>query len=604
MFFVFSSYKKNKFLTFVMILFTILFYECDTQKSMPYITYPDDGVEVLEGSNITCLADSSCDWYLNQDEYLGTGSSVSFTAELEDYKISIINSDQMFDEIQVVVIDASIDSGDTLIIPAKIDNSKRIIGCGTFYPFLFSTKETNNNLQVNIQTKEKRGVTLVSHMQPGPPNSSLEKKMISLELNNNLLELKYLNAELTRNIKDIAADFLIGDKKDFYMADPVLGTMSPGYDIVATLKYSSEICEIWVDDETEIDESYFETFIEKTIGIALPRAQRIWGEPYDLNNDGKFTILVSGKLNSGCIAIGFFNPSDFYPYDDDSTSDFYNPTSNEMDIIYIGNPVDVTVSSAYSPNSIAATVAHEYQHIVRFSKKTYIPSLFGNEDVEQEGTAFDEGMSHLTESLVGFGLSGGNAVFVERYLSNTGIYSIKVSDIGGETDSVGKRGGTALFFSWLVEKAGGFRWSDDNGLLVDEERSSGLEFLRYTQSYSDCGWELIGSYFGESLKNLYKEYLIEQNMILSKIQSEPEIIIDSLTGEPISLHAYIGEFYFGGNFYNINGPTVELTETDITIPGWSVIFNPVFVSDDKAAVSVITADGIVGNCFMGITHNN
>ncbi|HAL18644.1 MAG TPA: hypothetical protein DCO86_03370 [Spirochaetaceae bacterium] len=76
--------------------------------------------------------------------------------------------------------------------------------------------------------------------------------------------------------------------------------------------------------------------------------------------------------------MGFFNPADIFANDAAASSDGYNPFSN----------------GAY---------------------RRYVQ---GDKTAKQMETFLDEGLSHLTESLVGHGNSGGNVLFVNRYLKS------------------------------------------------------------------------------------------------------------------------------------------------------------------------------------------
>ena len=165
-------------------------------------------------------------------------------------------------------------------------------------------------------------------------------------------------------------------------------------------------------------------------------------------------------------------------------------------MLYVGNPLGANDQSAFSSYSIAAAVAYEYQHLVRFSRKTYLPVLSGEAGAPQEDNAFDEGMAHLTENLLGLGYSGGNALFIREYLESPVDYSVCGPDPEGVSDSIGRRGGAVLFLSWLVEGLGGIGWEPDNPTAITAESGPAVSFLRHTLKNGMNGWDLIEDYWG------------------------------------------------------------------------------------------------------------
>jgi hypothetical protein len=127
-----------------------------------------------------------------------------------------------------------------------------------------------------------------------------------------------------------------------------------------------------------------------------------------------------------------------------------------MDLLYIAIPEEN--SRNYNVNSITATIIHEYTHAINFTNKTWKKISEGKSDVFQEETFLDEGWSHLTESLCGYGISGGNCDFVNLYLENMNLYSFCKKNYLGNSDSAGQRGAMCLFLYYLFNKAGGVEY--------------------------------------------------------------------------------------------------------------------------------------------------
>lgn len=242
--------------------------------------------------------------------------------------------------------------------------------------------------------------------------------------------------------------------------------------------------------------------IDKFENFLFQRVECLWGTCADINNDKHITILFTPTINEEETAIGFFNSDDFFEKNEDTTSEFYNPYSNEMDIIYVAVPDEN--NSNYSVNSICATMVHEYTHAINFSTKSWKNYITTGDKLIYEELFLDEGWSHLSESLCGFGISGGNIDFVNYYLENTGYYSLSKENYLGQSDSVGQRGGICLFLYYLFNKAGGIEYSENNKIIIDK---GGISFLRKMNNSKNWGWDCIGEYFGQSTDILLLEFV-------------------------------------------------------------------------------------------------
>lgn len=269
--------------------------------------------------------------------------------------------------------------------------------------------------------------------------------------------------------------------------------------IETTLYYSNENINIYIEKNNS-DTENLDKCIENITHLILPRIKDIWGSVEDINHDNKLTILFSSTINKEKKAIGFFNQDDFFLRNDNINSKDYNPYSNEMDIIYVAFPENSNKN--YSIESISATIAHEISHAANFSKKTYL-KIKQKKPFTILDTFLDEGLSHLTENLVGFGSSGGNKDFINAYLKNSNICSFCSSNILGEQDTVERRGAMSLFLFFLFNKAGGFDWADNKINLLDK---GGISFLKKIISSEDNSWDSIGSYFNISTDLLFQEF--------------------------------------------------------------------------------------------------
>lgn len=356
----------------------------------------------------------------------------------------------------------------------------------------------------------------------------------------------------------------------FYIIDTSNQGGEPHY-VEAEKYYSSDLITIWIpqDDLSAIQSNssiteMFSKIVSNAENILIPRVTEIWGDCADINNDGTFSLLFSSTINEEETAIGFFNPLDFFSNCQDATDEDYNPSSNEMDLLYIALPEED--SSNYSVESISATIAHELTHAVNFTSKTYNKILEGEEDAAQEETFLDEGWSHLSENLCGFGVSGGNIQFFRRYLLHPEYYSFCEENIYGQSDSVGQRGAMTLFLSWLFWKAGGLSWSHENNVdLVDE---GGISFLKRMTSISETGWSSIGHAFGENTDKLFYEMVAE----MQNAQAGSEEYIsryDPITSEPVDF--FIDMNTESSTDYAGNLSAIEISSyTDSTLLPWSI----------------------------------
>jgi len=308
------------------------------------------------------------------------------------------------------------------------------------------------------------------------------------------------------------------ENKDFMVVNTV--TQMDCHDVTARLIYSSENLQVYLDESYDDSESIIDC-VKEFEERAYKRVVSIWGKCSDINNDGKFTLLFTPWLNQENVAVGFFNQNDFFAHNDDVTSESYNPFSNQMDICYVAVPDEADVN--YSNSSLIATMAHELTHAVNFSTKVYKKLLSGNENAPRMEIFLDEGLAHLTESLIGYGESGGNLKFVDRYVKKSYLYSFCSSDVYGQTDSIYQRGAMTMFLYYLFCKKSGIQWSGNN--IVEND---GIDFLNKIVTAEDCGWQAIGEAYGSNTDTLFTDFCID---IFEKDMKE---IFDFETEDPFT----------------------------------------------------------------------
>ena len=289
------------------------------------------------------------------------------------------------------------------------------------------------------------------------------------------------------------------NERSFLIVNTAFQSGQP-HNILFKRYYTSDTIAVWLPKEYAADTAAIDACItefEKTIYI---RVTEIWGTAADIDYNQKFTIVFSPTINDEKRALGFFNPADFFKRNTDTNSENYNPASNEGDIIYAAIP-SLMPHDQYFYKSIAATIGHELTHAVTFTKKTYNRIKAGDTTAKRAEIFLDEGISHLSENLIGYGISGGNIKFFHAFLSNTLGYSFCKNSAAGLDDSVGQRGAMTLFLSWCFWQKGGMMWDSQEPTRVKD--AGGITFLQKLISSPYTGWEAVGEAFGTPTDMLF-----------------------------------------------------------------------------------------------------
>jgi hypothetical protein len=175
-----------------------------------------------------------------------------------------------------------------------------------------------------------------------------------------------------------------------------------------------------------------------------PGAERTFGHVLDVDRDGRFTVLLTGRLGGlqgGKVALGgCVRGSDFY-------ADLAAPFGNRCDMMYLNTTL------APGPH-LRALLAHEYTHAVVFSEHVFGDYLPGAPREDEEGW-LNEGLAHLAEDLHGYGWS--NLDYrISAFLSAPGRYQLVVPDYyaAGLWRTPGSRGASYLFLRWCVGRHG------------------------------------------------------------------------------------------------------------------------------------------------------
>lgn len=175
----------------------------------------------------------------------------------------------------------------------------------------------------------------------------------------------------------------------------------------------------------------------------IPATSQRLGRYYDVDGDGKFTIVLSpwlNRLQGGRTSLGgFVRSSDF-------RKDLAPPFSNRCDVMYL--------NSWLTPGMHLKTLlAHEFTHAVCCSER--LARRGPSERLCEEEDWLNEAIAHLSENLFAEGWSNLDHR-VNDFLNDPGDYPLIVSDYyrAGLWRNHGCRGATYLFLRWCVDQFG------------------------------------------------------------------------------------------------------------------------------------------------------
>ncbi len=459
--------RNNFFLLFSFFIVSLVSCVSSVNEEKLSILYPKEkwtyfeDMEILFAINIK---EDDVTWNSSLDGVLGTGYKINTKLSSGTHIIYVIDNKTkqsasvlvQVESLANPIVEKNIFSSNNLIFE---ENKKMSLGICTL----------NGTLSELTVEKEIRNNRSLKHNEPKikdvPIRVNFDKKYI----------YKNSNEATTRNLESL--------QKEFYVINTV--NQMNVHTITANKIFENEKVNVWVKSDCVIDESIIFELIEEFTNILMKKVNNIWGECLDINNDKGLTILFTDSINQENCAIGFFNPADFFENEKDINSTNYNPYSNETDMVYIAVP-DSDEKSNYSTKSILATLAHEYTHAINFS----------HNNLSSLETFLDEGLSHLTESLCGYGESGGNFDFINYYILNMPYFSLCKQNCFGQGDSAGQRGGMCLFLTWLFYKKGGFE-------------NDGISFLRRIVTDEESGWDAIGNAYGKPTDVLFLDFCEE-----------------------------------------------------------------------------------------------
>lgn len=190
-----------------------------------------------------------------------------------------------------------------------------------------------------------------------------------------------------------------------------------------------------------------EMSVDVTSGI-LNINEMYFGSPPNIDGDDRLDILLLDIEDqfeeTGSYVAGFFDPVNLIDH----------PNSNYRDMIYVDLYPSVIYQRTMNTDQVAATIAHEYQHLIH-----------ANYEGEQSQSIFiNEGLSELAEILCGFAPRKPDAYFHSpgRPLLSWN-YSNPLPDYAR----------ASLFMEYLFEQVG-----TENAKKLVQTRSAGVEALQ------------------------------------------------------------------------------------------------------------------------------
>lgn len=302
--------------------------------------------------------------------------------------------------------------------------------------------------------------------------------------------------------------------------------------------------------ETNMDYESIADDFETKIHPALVEA---FGAPGDINNDGKVDVFIldirDGARPNGPFVAGFFDPVDFFQ--DNANSPL---RSNEREILYMDGKELVALLNR-DPLAFGSTLAHEYQHLIRFPRMQSART--------QDHIWINEGTSEIASDIGGFGPQNHRLnCFLGRENSPCEGGGNGVSLLEWST---GPPGDSSYILKQYAYAYSFMRFLYDNPYLQENQR---IQFLRDSVNGDESN--LRGSDI-LSLMDLYRKSTnldnnnpFPTNPLGSDSAESFQILMNSFWGQiiPDSNMENVSRSDSGGSFWNLSS-----TESEFSING-------------------------------------
>ena len=211
-----------------------------------------------------------------------------------------------------------------------------------------------------------------------------------------------------------------------------------GSTVMARLRRIGTHCLLYVDQavpEADFTDANLADLQAQFDAAIYPGDVSHYGEPVDVDANDRVIILFSPLLN----ARGY---GAFYPGDLNGGS----PNSADMLYVLVPQPDEGEPYDTLRP-AILATLTHELQHLINYSRKVLIYSGASSDEVW-----INEAMSFLAEQYLGFlDSAGGSPENVAYYFASPERYTLR--QLGSDYDD-GHAGAAYLFLRYLADRFG------------------------------------------------------------------------------------------------------------------------------------------------------
>ena len=258
------------------------------------------------------------------------------------------------------------------------------------------------------------------------------------------------NASIPHAVNPTTPNYTVGTRHQFYLADV---TRKAYFTSTATLRVVTEHAYWYVKEGMSVSLGALQANAEHFERKIYPTTRGVFGSEVrpGVDNDPRITVLIAPLPGVG----GYFSTADAYPK-------IINPYSNERDMIYLASVP--SRDPADPDNYFAATLAHEFQHMIHWNV---------NRDRD---VWLDEGFAEAAMFLNGYSIGGADAAFTRNPDTQLNAW-----------DEPGRAaphyGASYLFTRFLMDRFGGESFltramqtgSEDTAGLDAAIRDSGFE---------------------------------------------------------------------------------------------------------------------------------
>jgi len=246
----------------------------------------------------------------------------------------------------------------------------------------------------------------------------------------------------------------IGDTREFWVLNFATNKY---YQLTATLQYSGQHSEVWVENTELITESKATEMGNEFDNVIYPLVTEYFYTPSDVDGNGCVQILCfdiqDNFATTGAYVGGYFSSGDLFNISGSNKSEiFYIDTYPTM---YYPKDKPVDVSRAYS------TLAHEFQHMVNFNRNYLV------EGGDPMPSWINEGLSMAAEHLY----SGVLTRRISYYNSSTNIQNgHSLVYWGDNNDTLSNYALSYLFLQYIRAQVGTESVYKD--MLLDKNNNS------------------------------------------------------------------------------------------------------------------------------------